>query len=100
MDTTKYILAIVLVSLILLAQVVSTILLSVWWRRRARPGLSVEPLSERLTYTMLAPALAIIVSLMDPGVHAFVIDNVVAWFFASVVVIGIITKVFEIRNQH
>jgi len=99
MDTTKHILAIIMVSLLLLAQVVSTVLLSVRWRRRARPGLSVDPLSESLTYTMLAPVAAIIVSLVDSAVHAFVINNVVTWFFVSVVVIGVITKVFELRDQ-
>lgn len=100
MDLTKHIIAIILVSLLLLAQVVSIILLSARWRRRARPGLSVEALSENLTYTMLAPVVAIIVSLVDPGVHAFVIGNIAAWFFTSVIVIGVITKVFELRYQH
>lgn len=95
MGMSKYVITIILVSLLLLTQVLLMILLTVRWCRHYYPGKNVDMLSEHLTYTLLAPVSSIILSLLDPAVHSFVVDHVVAWFFVSVVAIGIIMKIVE-----
>lgn len=83
-DNTKFVLAIVFVGLLLLAQIVATILITAaWWRSDVRTRRA-DDLAERLAVTLTAPVNGFLVSLIHPEVYGFVTSLAPVWYLVSV----------------